>query len=104
MQVEDKRKLKLYEAQIISDAVNIDLDEKVSQEIKEAISELPSQCQQVYKMSIYDGLKHAEIANELNISVDSVKVQVFRAKKGLRSKLAHLRELLLLFSGFLKKQ
>lgn len=102
MKVEDKRKLKLMESQILSDSVELNMDETITREIKKAIEELPAQCKEVYKMSVFDGLKHAEIAEELDISVDSVKVQVFRAKKGLRKKLLHLRELLLLFSSIYK--
>ncbi|RKE02253.1 RNA polymerase sigma-70 factor [Marinifilum flexuosum] len=102
VKVEDKRKLKLMEALVLSDSVDLSLDEGITRQIKKAIEELPDQCKEVYKMSVYDGLKHAEIAEELDISIDSVKVQVFRAKKGLRKKLMHLRELLLLFSSIYK--
>lgn len=101
--VEDKRKLKLMEAQINSDTIELSLDDKVTAEIKKAILELPAQCQQVYKMFVYDGLKYAEIALELDISIESVKVQVFRAKKNLRFKLAHLKELLILFYRILRR-
>ena len=98
VQVEDKKKQKLFEAQVLSDSVDLDFDENISLKIKDAINELPEQCREVYQMSIFDGLKHAEIAEELDISVSAVKVQVFRAKKNLREKLANLREYLILFS------
>jgi RNA polymerase sigma-70 factor (ECF subfamily) len=100
LQVEDKKRKKLMEAQILSDSVDLELDEEVSRKIKDAVEELPEQCQQVYRMSVYDGLKHAEIAEELDISLNAVKVQVFRAKKSLREKLYSLREFLVLFSSF----
>lgn len=100
LQVEDKKQKKLMEALILSDSVDLELDEEVSRKIKAAIEELPVQCQQVYCMSVFDGLKHAEIADELGISVNAVKVQVFRAKKSLREKLYSLHEFLVLFSGF----
>lgn len=102
VKVEDKRKLKLMEALVLSDSVELNLDEAITCQIEKAIEELPDQCKEVYKMSVFDGLKHAEIAEELDISIDSVKVQVFRAKKGLREKLMHLRELLFLFSSIYK--
>ena len=102
IQIEDKKKLKLKEALIVADAVELNLDDQVSKEIRSAIEELPAQCKSVYKMSVLYGLKHAEIAEELDISVDSVKVQMFRARKTLRNKLSHLRELLLLFSNLYK--
>jgi len=98
VQVEDKKKQKLFEAQVLSDSVDLDIEEDISLKIKDAINELPEQCREVYQMSVYDGLKHAEIAEELDISVSSVKVQVYRAKNSLREKLANLREFMILFS------
>lgn len=98
VQVEDKKMQKLFEAQIVSDSADLDLDDDISQKIKEAINELPEQCREVYQMSVFDGLKYSEISEELNISVSSVKVQVYRAKNSLREKLTNLREFLILFS------
>ncbi|RXQ96720.1 RNA polymerase sigma-70 factor [Ancylomarina salipaludis] len=98
VQVEDKKMQKLFEAQIVSDSVDLDIDDHISQKIKEAINELPEQCREVYQMSVFDGLKYSEISEELNISVSSVKVQVYRAKNSLREKLTNLREFLILFS------
>jgi len=98
VQVEDKKMQKLFEAQVLSDSVDLDIDENISLKIKDAIDELPEQCREVYQMSVYDGLKHAEIAEELDISVSSVKVQVYRAKNNLRDKLSCLREFMILFS------
>lgn len=98
VQVEDKKKQKLFEAQVLSDSVDMDIDENITLKIKDAINELPEQCREVYQMSIFDGLKHSEIAEELNISVSAVKVQVYRAKNNLRNKLSNLREFLILFS------
>ena len=104
--VEDKKKQKLFEAQVLSDSVDLDIDENITRKIKAAINELPKQCREVYLMSIFDGLKYSEIADELNISVSAVKVQVFRAKNRLREKLDSLREFLILFSfmSFLKNR
>jgi RNA polymerase sigma-70 factor (ECF subfamily) len=100
LKLEDKKKKRLAEAQILSESVAINLDSEVSQKIKMAIDELPEQCKEVYRMSIYSGLKHSEIAEELNISVNAVKVQVFRAKKSLREKLYSIKELLVFFMQF----
>jgi len=98
VQVEDKKMQKLFEAQVLSDSVDLDIDENITLKIRDAIEELPEQCREVYQMSVYDGLKHAEIAEELDISVSSVKVQVYRAKNNLRDKLSCLREFMILFS------
>ena len=98
VQVEDKKKQILFEAQVLSDSVDLSIDENISLKIKNAINELPEQCREVYQMSVFDGLKYSEIADELNISVSAVKVQIYRAKNSLRDKLDSLREFLILFS------
>lgn len=101
LQVEDKKMKKLFEAQILSDSTDIEFDEFTSKIIKKTINELPDQCRQVYQMSIYDSKKYSEISTELGISVDSVKVQMFRARKYLRENLYKIRDHIILFGFFL---
>ncbi|MCY1633432.1 RNA polymerase sigma factor [Marinifilum sp. D737] len=103
MKLEDKKKLKLAEAQIVSESISVNIDSEVSLKIKHAIDELPAQCKEVYCLSVYSGLKHAEIAEEMGISVNTVKVHVFRAKKILKERLYHLKELLMLFTHLITK-
>ena len=98
LQIEDKNKRKLFEAQAISDATDIVLDEKSENLIKKTINEMPEQCKQVYQLAVFRNLKYQEIATELNISVSAVKVQMFRARKYLKDHLADLRKNLILFS------
>lgn len=100
LQVEDKRKKKLLEAQILSDTTDLEFDEATSEIIKQTINELPEQCRQVYNLSVYEDMKYNEIAKELDISVNAVKVQVFRARKYLRKNLYSLRDSLILFGFF----
>jgi RNA polymerase sigma-70 factor (ECF subfamily) len=100
LQVEDKRKKKLLEAQILSDTTDLEFDEATSEIIKRTINELPEQCRQVYNLSVYEDMKYNEIAQELGISVSAVKVQMFRARKYLRENLYLLRESLILFGLF----
>lgn len=102
IQLEDKRKTNLMEGQILSDVADLDLDDEVSRKIKSAIQELPPQCQKVYSLSIYSGLKQSEIAEELGISVNTVKAQIHRAKHLLREKLYQFRDLLILYSHLLR--
>lgn len=52
-----------------------------------AISKLPARCKQVFLLSKQDGLSHAEIANELNISTKTVENQITKAFKLLRDDL-----------------
>lgn len=49
-----------------------------------AIDSLPEKCREVFLMSKRDGLKYEEIAEELDISVNTVKNQVSKALKTLK--------------------
>lgn len=55
--------------------------------VDKAIAELPGRCQHIFLMSKFDGLKYAEIAEVLDISVKTVETQMGRALKQLRKRL-----------------
>lgn len=61
---------------------------KLSADIDNAVSELPGQMRTIFELSRYEGLKYAEIARQLNVSVNTVETQMGRALKKLRIKLA----------------
>lgn len=67
------------------------LPETFQQELEEnvvaAINGLPEQCRIIFMMSRYDELRYAEIASQLNISVNTVENQISKALKILRAKL-----------------
>ena len=64
-----------------------------------AIDNLPTQCQRIYRMKKYDDLSYSEIAEVLNISINTVKTQMKRALKSLHKQLTYLVSLIwLLFS------
>lgn len=52
-----------------------------------AISRLPVRCKKVFLMSKRDGMSHAQIADELNISAKTVENQITKAFKILRDDL-----------------
>lgn len=56
--------------------------------VKKSISELPPRCQQVFKLSKYEGLKYAEIAETLNISIKTVEAQMGKAFSYIRKQVA----------------
>jgi len=56
--------------------------------IDAAIAELPEQMRRIFEMSRFEGLKYAQIAEHLNISVKTVETQVSRALVKLREKLS----------------
>lgn len=84
-----------------------DVDVKQLQaDIETAIAELPEQMRRVFEMSRFEGLKYAEIASQLQISVKTVETQIGRALVKLRDKLsAYLSCLifLLTFSTLINK-
>ena len=57
-------------------------------DIDAAIAELPEQMRRIFEMSRFEGLKYAQIAEQLNISIKTVETQVSRALAKLREKLA----------------
>ncbi len=84
IKVQDKNNL-LYIEAVIQGTDDADLyDPELVLQIKEAIDELPSQMAKVFKLKILNGLKQEEIAEELNISVNSVKTHLKRARTKLR--------------------
>lgn len=60
-----------------------ELDESITQ----SIEALPEECKRIFKMSRFDGLKYAEIADQLGISIKTVETQISRALARLREDL-----------------
>lgn len=56
--------------------------------IWKAVDELPEKCREVFLLSKRDGLTNEEIAEELNISIKTVKNQMTKAFSRLREALA----------------
>ncbi|HEY9004885.1 RNA polymerase sigma-70 factor [Ohtaekwangia sp.] len=61
--------------------------DELSQSIRAAINELPEQCRNIFVMSRYEELRYAEIAQRLNISVNTIENQISKALRILRLKL-----------------
>lgn len=55
------------------------------------ISDLPRQCQLIFRMSREEGLRYREIAERLNISIKTVETQMGRALKVLRERVPENR-------------
>jgi RNA polymerase sigma-70 factor (ECF subfamily) len=69
-------------------------------DINTAVEELPEQMQRIFLLSRYEGLKYAEIASRLGISVKTVETQMSRALVKLRQRLSHYLILLILILLF----
>lgn len=62
----------------------------IARGLKEAISELPEKCRQVFVLSYVNGLKSKEIADALDLSVRTVDAHIYKALRMLRSRLKYL--------------
>jgi RNA polymerase sigma-70 factor (family 1) len=67
------------------------IENEMIDEIHKAIEKLPEKCRYVYLMKRYDDLKYHEIAEILDISINTVKTQMKRALKSLLKNLAYLK-------------
>ena len=66
------------------------LEEELELEIEKAISELPHQCERIFRLKKQEGLSYKEIAAKLNISEKTVETQVYRGIKYLKKRLMNL--------------
>jgi len=63
-------------------------NDKVSKnQIVKLIQELPAGYQLVFNLYVIEGLTHQEIAKELEISINTSKTQLFKARKWLRNRI-----------------
>jgi len=62
------------------------IEEEVNKHIRECVNKLPTAAREIYLLSL-EGVKNSEIAEDLQISVNTVKTQKQRAGNFLRSKL-----------------
>lgn len=72
------KELKELEEQTMSNMQPEDNEQQIKQ-LKDAIETLPERCQEVLKMSKFEGLKNKEIADELQISLKAVEANISRA-------------------------
>lgn len=70
--------------------------------IYQAMDKLPEQCRLVFKLSRFEELKYAEIADQLNISIKTVENQMGKALRIMREQLKdYLPLLVILMNGLL---
>ena len=73
-------------------------DEELAVEICQAIDELPVACRKVFNLAYRQNLTYQQIADQLNISKNTVKTQMGIAYSQLRNKLSKLIVVLLRFA------
>lgn len=104
--VEDKRMLLYVQAITMSgnsnvaehdDALaNINMDD-VLKDVEQIIELLPEKCREICRMRFIERKKYADIAAELNISENTVKVQIHRGMERIRRHFADMNLAVLLF-------
>lgn len=73
------------------------LNAEFEQKVASAIELLPPRCKEVFKMSRFQQLSYAEIAQKLAISPNTVETQIVKALRMLRKQLIDYLPLLFLF-------
>ncbi len=78
----------------VPETINLMMEEdlwtknELNELLENSIESLPPRCREIFKMSRFENLKIAEIADQLNISKRTVETQISNALKVLRVKLA----------------
>ena len=80
---------------IIEDKFENQLLEERRENLYKEIAELPTQCKNVFEAIAFDKMKYAEVAKEMDISINTVKTHYSRALKQLRGNLDVLVMILL---------
>ena len=80
------------ETAVVSTTADALSGKELGKQINEAINQLPEQCRMVFKLSRFNELKYAEIADHLGISVKTVENHMGKALKLLR---IHLKDFLI---------
>jgi len=90
----------LHHPPLLEDETDYPLSGVIENEINtilhKTIDQLPEQCRKIFVMSRIDDLKHEEIAQQLSISINTVRTQIRRALEKLRIELKDFLPLILL--------
>lgn len=81
----DEMNMKLYALESFNQ--NLNSDEDIEILLQQAIDKLPERCRLIFIKSRIEGKKYKEIAEELNLSVNTIEGQISIALKKLREEL-----------------
>ena len=73
------------------------LEQELEDELKRSIDELPLECRRVFYKSRFEQKKYEEIAEELGISVNTVKYHIKNALAFLQKRLGNYLKLLIVY-------
>lgn len=104
LKVIDNNHLLMAESMIFAGEIDEVINEELACKINRAVDSLPEQCRQVVYMSVIEGKKYTEIAQGLELSINTVRTQISRGYKKLRKILAkEIDSLTLLFYMYRKE-
>lgn len=93
--------LKLDELKNYESQKNNSSEKDTIDSVYASIEKLPTKRKGIFKMAYFEGMKYADIANELDISVRTVETQVYKALKFLRNHLSVIPAILAIASFFM---
>lgn len=70
---------------------------ELQQSIEAAIASLPEKCRMVFELNRIEGLKYAEIAEKMNISIKTVEAQMSKALAVMKNHLSEFLTLVFIF-------
>jgi RNA polymerase sigma-70 factor (ECF subfamily) len=79
---------RLVEVQTGDDALQAMLMEERSKLLREALEELPPQMKKAVFLRVGGDLKYREIAEEMDVSIETVKAHLYQARQHLRERLS----------------
>lgn len=79
---EKELELKLYSLQAFDE--NKYSDSQIETIIADAVNSLPERCREIFILSRFEGLRHKEIAEHLNISTNTIEGQIAIALRKLK--------------------
>lgn len=96
----DQQQKKMYSLMDLGqDPLEYIITSELEEKVTEAIESLPPRYKEAFKLSRYHNLKYDEIACEMGISVNGVKVNIKKALEQLREKLqAYLKFIIITIS------
>ncbi|MFN8699940.1 MAG: RNA polymerase sigma-70 factor [Flavobacteriales bacterium] len=96
-----KVKAEYSRGQIAQSVISTEMESgtgELEKAIARAVASMPDQCRKVFELSRFEGMKYAEIADSLNISVKTVENHMGKALRIMRSELSDFLPVLLLIA------
>jgi RNA polymerase sigma-70 factor (ECF subfamily) len=79
--------LDIEAGQVVTDPYNLLVTAEMMKRMQQAVDNLPPRCKMIFKLVREDGLKHREVAEILNISINTIDVQMAIAIKKICAEL-----------------